>query len=128
MKKFIYTAIFSVITVFAFSQSKTDLNVTRFEKGLKEKDVQLVDVRTPAEYKEGHLKGAILADWKNQDEFTAAMKKLDPSKPVYVYCLAGVRSESAAQWMIKNGFTRVSGLKGGIKAWMDEDKPVVKND
>lgn len=128
MKKFIFTAIFTVLSVVAFSQAKKDLNVSEFEKGLKGKDIQLVDVRTPAEYKEGHLKGAILADWKNQEEFAAAMKKLDPKKPVYVYCLAGVRSENAAQWLVKNGFTQVAGLTGGIKAWTDEGKPVVKND
>jgi rhodanese-related sulfurtransferase len=123
--------IFSLFIALAFtcalhSQTVTTVNVKTFENGLKKENTQLVDVRTPDEYKDGHLKGSKLMDWNNQQAFLNGVKGLDKSKPVYVYCLAGVRSLKAAEWLTKNGFAQVYSLDGGIKAWKEEGKAVVK--
>jgi rhodanese-related sulfurtransferase len=86
--------------------------------------VQVFDVRTVAEYNSGHIAGALQADWTNQPQFLDRVQHLDKNKPVYVYCLAGGRSNAAANWMRTNGFTTVVELEGGINAWKANNKPL----
>src|SRR5262249_15129933 len=100
------------------------VNAAEFEKGIQSKDVQVVDVRRPDEFKEGHIKSAVLANWQDQPQFEEKVKTLDKNKPVYVYCLAGVRSDKAADALLKKGFLKVVQLDGGIKAWKDAGKPL----
>ena len=121
----LFIAMFFVLTLQA--QTVNTVDVKSFDNGIKKEHAQLVDVRTPDEYKDGHLKGSKLMDWNNQQAFLKGAKELDKSKPVYVYCLAGVRSLKAAEWLTKNGYTQVYSLDGGIKAWKEEGKPVVKD-
>jgi rhodanese-related sulfurtransferase len=102
---------------------QTSLSVQAFEKAIHEKGVQVLDVRTPGEYQSGHLPNVFLANWNNKPEFTERVASLDKSKPVYVYCLSGVRSASAVAWLNKNGFTAYN-LAGGINAWKKENKPL----
>jgi rhodanese-related sulfurtransferase len=87
-------------------------------------DVTVLDVRTPGEFKSGHLDKAINIDIKS-DQFEAKCGQLDKSKPVLVYCLGGGRSSRAGKMLRDKGFT-VQELKGGIDAWQDEGFPVVK--
>lgn len=114
------------ILLFACNSSaqKSNLSVQEFEKAIGQKDIQILDVRTPGEYQSGHLTNAFLADWTNQQVFTSRVAALDKSKPVYVYCLSGGRSDAAARMLNKNGFTAYS-LSGGINAWNRERKPLV---
>ncbi len=107
----------------SLAQQPRNISVNDFEKGIKQKNIQVLDVRTPSEYESGHLKNAILADWMNQADFTKKAQSLDKSKPVYTYCLVGGRSAEAAKWLIKNGYT-VHNLEGGISAWKKAGKPV----
>lgn len=79
-------------------------------------NAQLVDVRTPEEYASQHLDGAQNIDWNGSD-FDTKVAKLDPKKPVFVYCLSGGRSNRAAQKLGKMGFTKVYELSGGILKW-----------
>ncbi len=85
----------------------------------------LLDVRTAEEYEEGHLAQARNVDYK-RDDFRQQVGKLDKSKPYFVYCKAGVRSEKAADIMKELGFRQVYTLDGGIDEWEDEDLPVEK--
>jgi rhodanese-related sulfurtransferase len=79
-------------------------------------DVQLLDVRTPEEYKEGYI-----ADFQNIDylspSFEKEIEKLDKSKPVIVYCKSGNRSGKCAAKMKEKGFIKVYDLDGGIAKW-----------
>ena len=79
-------------------------------------DVQLVDVRTPEEYKDGYI-----ADFQNIDylspTFEKEIEKLDKSKPVIVYCKSGNRSGKCAAKMKEKGFVKVYDLDGGIAKW-----------
>jgi rhodanese-related sulfurtransferase len=95
-----------------------------FEKGISNTSVQVLDVRTAGEYKTGHIKNALLADWNNQQQFADRIQYVDKDKPVYIYCLAGGRSAAAAQWLRKNGYQHVIELQGGINAWKKENKPL----
>jgi rhodanese-related sulfurtransferase len=87
----------------------------------------VLDVRKATEFKNGHLKNALQADWTNKQQFFERIKYVDKDRPVYIYCLAGGRSAAAAAWMRENGFTKVVELSGGINAWKNAGKPVEGN-
>ncbi len=107
------------------AQTGKAIDADAFEKGTAGKDVQLLDVRTAGEYRNGHIKGALQANWNNTKEFEERVAALDKTKPVYVYCLSGGRSHEAADWMRKNGFIDVVELKGGFSSWKTMNKPFV---
>lgn len=88
-------------------------------------DAQILDVRTPEEFAAGHLQGAQNIDWKNSD-FSINVGALDKTKPVLVYCQSGNRSQQAAEYLAKNGFTAVYELDGGYSAWESAGKPIEK--
>lgn len=75
---------------------------------------QILDVRQPKEYEQGHLPGALLIPVK---EVAARKAELDPEKPVLVYCHSGVRSKAASQLLLAEGFPEVYNISGGIVAW-----------
>jgi rhodanese-related sulfurtransferase len=85
----------------------------------------VLDVRTPAEFAEGHLPDAKLLDYRSAN-FAAEVAKLDKSKTYLVHCAAGGRSARACTKMISLGFTNVVNLDGGLGAWTDAGKPLVK--
>lgn len=100
------------------------LNPATFDAELKEhEDAQLLDVRTPEEYDAGHIKGAMLANIKDEQEFTRRAQSLDRKRTVYVYCLSGGRSQAAANWFRQHGYN-VKQLEGGITAWKAAGLPV----
>jgi thioredoxin len=108
----------------ALTQNSEVLTVTDFQTEIgKEAVPQIVDVRTPEEYTEGHLARAINLDY-NGDSFQSEIEKLDKSKPTFVYCLSGGRSAKAAEIMRKNGFVKVYEMKGGMLAWRNAKLPV----
>lgn len=69
----------------------------------------VLDVRTPAEYAEGHLDGAELLDI-NGGQFAAALPNLDPEAEYLVYCRSGNRSGQAISLMQEAGFTNLTNL------------------
>ena len=79
-------------------------------------DAVLVDVRTPDEFSEGIIEGAINIDFKDPS-FGEKINALDRSKPYFVYCLSGKRSGDAAKQMDSVGFKSIYLLKGGYKDW-----------
>jgi L-ascorbate metabolism protein UlaG (beta-lactamase superfamily)/rhodanese-related sulfurtransferase len=107
----------------ACSQSYQDLNVEEFSALVETPNTQLVDVRTPEEYAEGHLEGAINIDQKSESFMSQAKAKLDTTKAVAVYCRSGRRSADAATKLAGEGF-QVMNLKGGILAWKEKQMPV----
>jgi rhodanese-related sulfurtransferase len=128
MKKYIPITIIALLffTNCNFAQQATVLNANDYEKKIStEKNIQLIDVRTPEEYQQGHIKNA-----KNINVYDAnfekEIQKLDKSKPVYIYCRSGNRSRSAAQVLSNNGFKTIFDLQGGITAWQSANKSVSK--
>lgn len=103
------------------------LNTSAFEEKLNTTaDKILLDVRTPEEYGKGHLPNAILIN-VNGEDFNARINELDKSKPVFVYCAAGIRSEKASAILNDQGFKKVYDLEGGFNAWSGEGKPVAND-
>lgn len=93
------------------------LNATEFSEKIKATpNAVVLDVRTPSEYNGGHLQNAINIDWNDSDA-EMELKKLDPEKTYFIYCLAGGRSADAAEYLRKNGMQNVIELNGGIMKW-----------
>ncbi len=101
------------------------LDVAKYEKKMTQPDVQLVDVRTPEEFSEGHIENAVNIDFM-ADDFDAKVASLDKEKPVMVYCKSGGRSAKASARLKELGFKSITDLEGGITNWKSENKPVVK--
>ena len=88
-------------------------------------NVVVLDVRTAAEFAEGHIQGAILLD-QGQSDFIEKVKTTLPiDKKIAIYCRSGRRSANAAGKLGDVGYKCVN-LKGGIIAWKEADKPVAK--
>jgi len=95
------------------------------ELNSKMDSIQLIDVRTPKEYKEGHLKNAVNINFYD-NTFLEEMSKLDKSKELYIYCRSGNRSGKAAKKLGEMGFTKVYDLEGGIILWNKKSLEVIK--
>lgn len=103
-----------------------DVNVEEFQKMIEKNGAQLIDVRTPAEYENGHLKDALLINYMASDFKAKAFKNLDKTKPVLVYCASGGRSAKSAKLYKEAGFTKVYNLLGGFRAWKSKDLEIEK--
>lgn len=80
----------------------------------------LLDVRTAAEFADGHLPGAANIDVM-QPDFSLNVMDLDPDKNYYVYCRSGGRSSQACMIMASSGITgKLTNLTGGILGWTGE--------
>ena len=99
------------------------LTVEEYEKAIANPDIQLVDVRTPAEFSSGHIAKAININVMDAT-FTNEISKLDKQKSVYIYCRSGARSQRAAATLMQNGFTQIIDLQGGINSWNAAGKAV----
>lgn len=93
------------------------MNLDDFKYSILQKNVQLIDVRTPKEYRSGHISKAVNIDVFQQSSFRPAVEKLDKNKPVYLYCRSGNRSQKAARILSDMGFDEIYDLKGGYMSW-----------
>ncbi|MDB9828031.1 rhodanese-like domain-containing protein [Flavobacteriaceae bacterium] len=93
------------------------IDVYEFKKAVKQHNVQLIDVRTPNEFSNGHIEKAVNVDFFNQNNFGVAFTKLDKKKPLYIYCRSGKRSSRAAKQLAGLGFEKIYDLEGGYIKW-----------
>ncbi len=93
------------------------LSNTSFAKATSGKKVPLIDVRTPNEYAEGHIKNAINVDFFSSKKFTSYFEKLDKTIPLFIYCRSGSRSKSAAHKLAAMGFEKIYDLQGGFSKY-----------
>jgi len=92
------------------------LDPIQFEEKIKEKNVQLVDVRTPNEWGNGVIGVPMKINFL-ENNFKEKVEKLDKTKPIAIYCKSGGRSGQAAKLLSELGFKEVYDLKGGILNW-----------
>ena len=92
---------------------------------IQAKKVVVIDVRTPDEFKVGHIAGAKNIDFQGAD-FAKALGKLDRKQTYLVHCAAGGRSTKSLEVFKKLGFSKVVHLDGGFNAWEAAGKPVAK--
>lgn len=89
------------------------------------RDFVVLDVRTPGEFAQGHLEGAVLVDYRSPG-FREEMAGLEKTKTYLVYCRTGNRSARAMGIMGELGFRSIYNLEGGIKRWVEEGLPAVR--
>ncbi len=77
----------------------------------------LLDVREPHEFQYARIENSVLIPL---NQIPQRMTELDPVQQTVVICHHGVRSQMAAQFLIKSGFQNIANLSGGIDAWSCE--------
>ena len=128
MKFILLSAILFSITTFSYSQSEKEtpkittqqaerVSKEQFQKILENyQDIQIIDVRTAAEFSGGAIANAVNIDYM-ADNFEVKIKALDKNKVTLIYCQAGGRSAKALQLFKKAGFKRTAELQGGYSGW-----------
>ena len=81
-----------------------------------------MDVREPAEYREGHIPGAVNIP---MGQLTSRLTELDQQQPVYVVCASGNRSSAMTEVLTAAGFDAIN-VAGGTSAWIRSGRPVEK--
>lgn len=96
--------------MFHFFTRIDSISTDELEKRLKS-NIQLIDVRMPAEFRRGHIKEAKNVPLSQIGQFSPANKEL-----IYVICHSGMRSKLAAKMLKKKGYDVVN-VRGGMSAW-----------
>jgi len=90
---------------------------TKLENGAK---ILILDVREQWEWEIAHIDEALLIP---MNSVTSRLEEVDPSKEIVVHCHTGGRSAAVSDYLIKQGYTDVKNLRGGIRAWTLEVDP-----
>lgn len=113
--------------LFACQQKETafqSLSTDEFATLITDPDVQRLDVRTVAEYSEGHIPSSLNINVLDEASFgTIADSTLTKEKPVALYCRSGKRSKKAADILSRKGY-KVFDLDKGFNAWVNAGKEV----
>ena len=113
-----------LLTGCSSSTSATNLDAAGFAEQVTKADVITLDVRTPGEFMEGHIEGAINIDVEGSS-FDSEIANLDKSKSYAVYCRIGRRSLIAVDKLSAAGFEKLSNLNTGINDWIANGLPLV---
>ena len=89
-----------------------------YKNKISSKDALVFDVRTTEEFNLGHIKGSINIDFYDEKLFVKFFKKINKTKPIYIYCRSGNRSKKSSEILKKIGFVKVYDLLGGYKNWI----------
>lgn len=81
----------------------------------------LLDVRTPEEFRQAHLRGALLIPL---GELERRVQEIPRDKPLLVYCSVGARSVSAAGFLASKGFREVYQMSDGLVGWYKNGFPI----
>jgi rhodanese-related sulfurtransferase len=116
----------------ALAGASPDIKTLSIEEGyalVKENgdnpDFVVIDVRTDAEFREGHLEKALNHDYY-ADAFREDLDALDRTKTYFVYCRSGSRSARAVEVMGELGFMKLFNLNGGYVEWEKKGYPVAR--
>ncbi len=128
MRKFAVLIALSAVVLTGCSngnESTMTLDAVGFQAKTQEAGVVILDVRTKAEFDEGHIANAININVES-NEFLSEISKLDKSKTYAVYCRSGRRSADALAKMTNEQFVSLSHLDGGVIDWTNAGLPLVK--
>jgi rhodanese-related sulfurtransferase len=108
---------YTVFTYFFQKKTVKPLTEEEFKEGYRK--AQLIDVREPNEFEEGHILGA-----RNipLSQLRLRSKEIRTDKPVYLYCQSGMRSGRAGQTLYRKGYKDIYHLQGGYKKWTGKIK------
>lgn len=121
MKKILLLTLFVLVGAYVYSQRRSSARFesktnAEFAAIIADTAVQLVDVRTPAEFAAGHIPEAKNIDVRGDNFDREAKATLSKERPVAVYCRSGARSKTAARRLAAMGY-RVYELNTGFMNW-----------
>lgn len=121
MKKILLLTLFVLVGAYVYSQRRSSarfesMDNAEFATLIVDTTVQLVDVRTPAEFAAGHIPEAKNIDVRGDNFDREAKAKLSKERPVAIYCRSGARSKTAARRLAAMGY-RVYELNTGFMNW-----------
>jgi rhodanese-related sulfurtransferase len=122
-QKPVENTMYNIMLKSLLSHSIPEISVKEADSLYKKGRIVFVDSREKNENVVSHIKGA---HWVGYTHFDIApLLALPKNQKIVVYCSVGYRSEKIGEKLIKNGFTDVSNLYGGIFEWVNEGKPIV---
>ncbi|MBB6176895.1 rhodanese-related sulfurtransferase [Anoxybacillus tengchongensis] len=95
----------------------TNISVDEAAQMMQKEDVVVLDVRTEEEYASGHIPGAILLPLQQLPD---RMNELNKNKTYIIVCRSGNRSAQASELLVKEGFTNIYNMTGGMNEWKGE--------
>jgi len=99
------------------------VSVSELQKRMTAGDLQVLDVRRPAEYENGHIPGAVHTPLSSIEKGINSLT-LAKDRETAVVCAGGYRSSAAASLLQKHGFTNLLNVTGGTGAWVNAGFPV----
>lgn len=132
MKTTLKLALLVIITILGIScntksQSQSDAIkvLTPIEFKEKAANQTIIDIRTPQEYRQGHIDGAVNINYYDSN-FMEQIAKYDKNQPIFIYCRSGNRTSPASRKMADFGFKEIYDLDGGILYWLKNNNETVK--
>lgn len=122
MKHLITLVLLSILFIHCKTEQQINTITTQqLKELLSSHKIQLLDVRTAEEQKNGVIKNAIFADYLGEGFYQKASAQLNTNEPVYVYCRTGNRSGKASELLKEKGF-EVFNVLGGYTKWKKENE------
>ena len=107
---------------FAFAAGPANITSNQARSLMAKKDrLVLLDVRTPEEYRQAHLKGSLLIPL---GDLTRRVQEIPRDRPVLGYCAVGARSVSAAGFLASKGYREVYNMSDGLVGWYRNGLPL----
>jgi rhodanese-related sulfurtransferase len=108
-----------------FSSVK-QVNPTELTLQVNRHNAIVVDIRAEADFAKGHITGARHLTLNDIEKQQLAGLEKHKAEPIIIVCQAGMSAQKAAANLLKQGFTTVSVLQGGMGSWTGASLPVVK--
>jgi thioredoxin len=125
----IITLIFIAVWSTAIAQESgfKQVNAHQFHELATAGKGMILDVRTKSEFDNEHIANSQYLNFYALD-FKKKLLMLPKDEEIYLYCTTGYRSEKAAKYLAKNGYTKVYNLEHGILEWNLENLPVIEGE
>ena len=107
-------------------EHKAEKTNAQGENGNLKNEPLYIDVRTPQEYTGVHISGARNIPLPDLHTYLDELKTLSQKRPIMLVCRTQNRVKIAYEYLTNNGLTNCEILDGGITAWVDQGKPVIK--
>jgi len=129
MRKELLTSLFVIVIAMmgtVAAQRKMEIYSKAAHQMLqKDISINVLDVRTPVEYKNGHIKGAINIDISQNSAFNK-IDKLNHNAKYIVHCYTNRRSSFATDYMVQKGFKVIYQIMDGFYGWESNNLPIQK--
>ena len=122
--RLVYTLV-AFVLVQSFALAGGDVTTAEAARLATKKSTIVLDVRTPAEYADGHMRGARLMDFYAKDFWTQVVT-LPKDATIVVYCKSGRRSKETETKLASMGYSHVVNMLGGFDAWKKEQRQYAK--